>query len=62
MTDSPLDYKVKKNLLKDSLKILNLSWPRKNRYINNSRVELQRRLTGKQRMNMQEKELAKAKK
>ena len=33
MTDSPLDFQVKKNLIRDTLHILNLSQKRKNKYI-----------------------------
>jgi hypothetical protein len=29
MTDSPLDLKVKRGVLTDALKVLNLSWKRK---------------------------------
>ena len=32
LTESPLDFKIKKNLLRDTLHILNLSQRRKNRY------------------------------
>lgn len=45
-TDSPLDEKVKKNLLVQTLKLLNLNWKRKNKYINAYRLEMQKRLTG----------------
>jgi tubulin polyglutamylase TTLL6/13 len=40
MTDSPLDYGVKKNLLRDTLHMLNLSWKRKNRYISSAKNEM----------------------
>ena len=39
MTDSPLDHKIKKGVLVDSMRMLNLSWRRKNRYINNARID-----------------------
>ena len=44
MTDSPLDHKVKKGVLVDSFRMLNLNWRRKNRYVNNARIDKQRRL------------------
>lgn len=40
MTDSPLDLKVKRGVLSDSLKILNLSWKRKNLYISAAKYEM----------------------
>jgi hypothetical protein len=46
MADSPLDYSLKKNLLRDSLHILNLNWKRKNRYINQVKNEMASRLVG----------------
>ena len=62
MTDSPLDEYVKKNLLIQSIKMLNLNWRRKNRYINYARKEKQRRLTGMPRATMHEKEELRKKK
>lgn len=59
MTDSPLDYQIKKNLLRDTLHMLNLSWKRKNRYINNAKSEMAQRLVGKSRMNADERDAAK---
>ena len=56
MTDSPLDEKVKKGVLIDAIKMLNLNWRRKNRYINNARAEKHKRLTGVPRASNQEKE------
>ena len=56
MTDSPLDHKVKKGVLVDAFRMLNLSWRRKNRYINNARIEKQRRLRGLPRASNYEKE------
>ena len=62
MTDSPLDHKVKKGVLVDGMRMLNLSWRRKNRYINNARIEKQRRLQGLPRASNFEKEEARQKK
>lgn len=31
-TDSPLDFKIKKNLIHDTIKLLNLSYQRKMKY------------------------------
>ena len=62
MTDSPLDHKVKKGVLVDSFRMLNLSWRRKNRYINNARIEKQRRLQGLPRASNYEKEETRQKK
>ena len=62
MTDSPLDHTVKKGVLVDSLRMFNLSWRRKNRYINNTRIEKQRRLQGLPRASNYEKEETRAKK
>tara|TARA_B110000285_G_C14889371_1_gene497803 strand:+ start:183 stop:587 length:405 start_codon:yes stop_codon:yes gene_type:complete len=44
LTESPLDYNIKKNILRDSLHMLNLSWRRKNRYLNQQRNEKEKRL------------------
>jgi tubulin polyglutamylase TTLL6/13 len=44
MTDSPLDYSIKKNVLRDTLHMLNLSWKRKNKYLNQERNEKEKRL------------------
>ena len=62
LTDSPLDYQVKKNLLRDTLHILNLTWKRKNRCISQAKNEMASRLIGKQRLNQQEREALKQKK
>ena len=62
MTDSPLDHKIKKGVLVDALKMLNLSWRRKNRYMNNARIEKQRRLQGLPRASNYEKEETRQKK
>lgn len=62
MTDSPLDHKVKKGVLVDSFRMLNLNWRRKNRYINNARIDKQRRLQGLPRASNYEKEETRQKK
>lgn len=62
MTDSPLDYNIKKNLIRDTLHILNLNWKRKNRYLREHKNEMANRLTGKGRLTPAEKEALKAKK
>ena len=62
MTDSPLDLQVKKGVLVDSLRMLNLNYRRKNRYINNARIEKQRRLQGLPRASNYEKEEIRQKK
>ena len=62
MTDSPLDHKVKKGVLVDSMRMLNLNYRRKNRYINNTRIEKQRRLQGLPRASNYEKEETRLKK
>jgi tubulin polyglutamylase TTLL6/13 len=38
-TDTPLDFNIKKNLIADAVNILNLSWKRKNKYIQQKRLE-----------------------
>jgi tubulin polyglutamylase TTLL6/13 len=43
-TDSPLDYKIKKALITDTIKILNLSIKRKLRTKGNKRAENMKRL------------------
>ena len=43
-TDSPLDYKIKKGVINDTISILNLSIKRRNRTINAKKQEKQRRL------------------
>ena len=56
MTDSPLDYQVKKHLIRDTLHILNLNHKRRNRYMREQRNEMANRLTGKTRLSQAEKE------
>ena len=43
-TDSPLDYKIKKALISDTIKLLNLSIKRKLKIKGDKRAEMQRRL------------------
>lgn len=62
MADSPLDYKVKKNLLRDTFHMLNLNWKRKNRYINQVKTEMASRLVGKHKMTTEEREFQRQKK
>ena len=62
MTDSPLDYQVKKNLIRDTLHMLNLNHKRKNRYMREQRNEMANRLTGKTRLSQAEKEALRQKK
>ena len=62
MTDSPLDYQVKKNLLRDTLHMLNLTWKRKNRYIKQQKEEMANRLVGKSRLSQEEREALREKK
>jgi hypothetical protein len=59
MTDSPLDYSIKKNVVRDTLHMLNMSWKRKNRYQREHKNEMANRLTGKSRMTIAEKEALK---
>ena len=56
MTDSPLDYSIKKNLVRDTLHILNLSWKRKNKYLTAMKNEMANRLVGKSRATQAERE------
>jgi tubulin polyglutamylase TTLL6/13 len=39
-TESPLDHKIKKGVIKDSISLLNLSVKRRNRIKNNKKAEL----------------------
>jgi RecG-like helicase len=62
-TDTPLDFNIKKNLIADAVAMLNLSWRRKNKYIQAKRQEQQKRvLVGKSKMNQEEKEYLREKK
>jgi tubulin polyglutamylase TTLL6/13 len=38
-TDTPLDFTIKKNLIADAVHLLNLSWKRKNKYVQQKRLE-----------------------
>jgi hypothetical protein len=62
MTDSPLDEKVKKGVLVDALRQLNLTWRRKNKYVNANRIEMQNRLIGAKRLTLNEREIIRGKK
>lgn len=44
LAESPLDYKVKKNLLRDTLHMIGLNQKRKNKYLNTARNEKERRM------------------
>ena len=49
--DTPLDKKIKKTLVSDTIRLCNFSLRRKNTYKNKQRIELQKRvLTGKKEM------------
>ena len=62
-TDSPLDFKVKKNLVTDVIQLLNLSFFKKMQYKKNKALEFQRRaIKGKTKMTQEEKEALRAKK
>lgn len=54
VTDSPFDHLVKKNLIRDSLHILNLSWKRKTKCMNKEKAEMALRLIGKVKKNNNE--------
>ena len=56
MTDSPLDLKVKRGVLTDALKILNLSYKRKQNYIANAKQDMQNRLMGIKTLSTEERE------
>lgn len=62
MCDSPLDYNIKKNIIRDTLHILNLSWKRKNKYLTNMKNEMANRLVGKQRITQADREQIREKK
>jgi len=48
-TDSPLDYNIKKNLLRDTLHILNLNQKRKQKHVNEIKNENEKRLVDNKR-------------
>ncbi len=56
-TDSPLDFKVKKNLVADVIHLLNLSFWKKMKYKRQKAMEFQRRaIKGKTKVTAEEKE------
>lgn len=56
-TDSPLDFKIKKALITDTLKLLNLSQQRKQKYKRQKAAECQKRqFTGKSLYTREERE------
>ena len=56
-TDSPLDFKIKKNLINDTIKLLNLSQQRKLKYKRLKALEFQKRqIKGKVLYSREEKE------
>ena len=62
-TDSPLDFKIKKNLINDTIKLLNLSYWKKMKYKKQKAMEFQKRaLRGKTKISAEEKEAIKAEK
>ena len=62
-TDSPLDFKVKKNLIHDVIKLLNLSYWKKMKFKKQKAMEFQKRaIRGKTKMTAEEKEALKAEK
>ncbi|CDW83353.1 tubulin-tyrosine ligase family protein [Stylonychia lemnae] len=61
-TDSPLDFKIKKNLISDTIRLLNLSWAKKQQYKKQKQLEFQKRaLKGKPRITHEERETIKQK-
>ena len=62
MTDSPLDYQVKKNLLRDTIHLLNLNLKRKNKYIKEQKIETANRMVGKSRLTQVERDVIREKK
>jgi tubulin polyglutamylase TTLL6/13 len=62
-TDSPLDFKIKKDLISDTIRLLNLSLSKKLKYKKQKQIEFQKRsIKGKPRPTMEEKELMRMKK
>ena len=62
-TDSPLDFKVKKNLIGDVIELLNLSYWKKLKFKKQKALEFQRRaIKGKTKMTQEEKDLLRAQK
>ena len=62
LTDSPLDLQIKKNLVRDTLHMLNINNKKKNRYLREMKTEMASRLVGKHRANQADREALKAKK
>jgi tubulin polyglutamylase TTLL6/13 len=62
-TDTPLDFKIKKNLIADTIRLLNLSYAKKQKLKKQKTIEFQKRaLKGKSRLTIEEKEQLKSKK
>jgi tubulin polyglutamylase TTLL6/13 len=56
-TDTPLDFKIKRNLISDTIKLLNLSWHKKQHYKRVKTIEFQKRaLKGKPKISHEEKD------
>jgi len=61
-TDSPLDFKVKKNLISDTIKLLNLNYYKKMKIKRQKTLDLQKRaVKGKVVMSREEREAHKEK-
>lgn len=61
-TDSPLDFKIKKNLIADTIKLLNLSWSKRQNYKKQKQIEFQKRaMKGKPRITQEEKDILRLK-
>lgn len=61
-TDSPLDFKIKKSLISDTVKLLNLSYSQKVKYRRQKAQEFQKRaLKGKLLFSREKRELCKLK-
>jgi tubulin polyglutamylase TTLL6/13 len=57
-TDSPLDFKIKKNLISDTIRLLNLSLTKKSKYKKRKQIEFHKRsVKGNPRPTIEEKEL-----
>lgn len=62
-TDTPLDFKIKKNLIADTIRLLNLSWAKKQKHKKQKTIEFHKRaLKGKTRLTIDEKENMREKK
>lgn len=61
-TDSPLDFKIKRDLISDTIRLLNLSLSKKTKYKKQKQIEFQKRsIKGKPRATQEEKEKKKEK-